>query len=170
MSRGNAEQPSAQAPKGPTSARPVETVVQGRQEAGVQARQGVQEKPAARGPQDQANGNGSQNQTPNPQVRPPQERTAGGPDKSSQVSPTSPQDRRPAGQPANARGSKPSGPEQKSPNGQSKDPREEQLAAGRTSAAAAGRGGPGSPGSSVRPAARHRLAARGLREQSVAAS
>ena len=170
MSRGNAEQPSAQAPKGPTSARPVETVVQGRQETGVQARQGVQEKPATRSPQDQANGNGAQNQTPNPQVQ-----TASGADSrwAGQVISSQsdrPQDRRPAGQPANARGSKPSGPEQKSPNGQSKDPREEQLAAGRTSAAAAGRGGPGSPGSSVRPAARRRLAARGPREQSVGAS
>ena len=88
MSRGNAEQPSAQAPKGPTSSSPVETVVQGRQETGVQVRQGVQEKPETRSPQDQANGNGAQNQTPNPQGKPPQERAAGGPDKSSQVSPT----------------------------------------------------------------------------------
>ena len=38
MSRGNAEQPSAQTPKGPGSPNRVETAVQGRPESGPQGR------------------------------------------------------------------------------------------------------------------------------------
>lgn len=119
MSTGNAEQPSAQTPNGPSSPSRIETAVQDRQEPGPHARQAVQENPERPHTEDQPKGNGSQTQKPNPPERPSAERP-------------NPQEQKPAGQKAAAQGSgamgKPPDQEHKNSNGQSNDGRAEQPA------------------------------------------
>jgi hypothetical protein len=128
MSKGNAEQPSAQhpsveAPKGPSSPNRVEM--------GPQARQGVQEHPPTRGPEDQSNGNGSEKRTgaENRSAAAPQQRT--------------PQERTPAGGAGSGPTAKPPDDVHKISNGQNKQSREEQLAAAQKGAGATATQGAG---------------------------
>jgi hypothetical protein len=128
VSKGNAEQPSAQhpsveAPKGPSSPNRVEM--------GPQARQGVQEHPPTRGPEDQSNGNGSEKPTgaENRSAAAPQQRT--------------PQERTPAGGAGSGPTAKPPDDVHKISNGQNKQSREEQLAAAQKGAAATATQGAG---------------------------
>ena len=136
MSKGNAEQPSAQhrsaqppsvAPQGPNSPNSVQT--------SPQARQGVQERPLVRGPEEQSNGNGSENRS-GPDNR------SGAPQQSSPQQKTPPQDlatqEPPAGQDGKGPTAKPSESALKSSNGQGKESPEEQLATPRTGAESAG--------------------------------
>jgi Transmembrane domain of unknown function (DUF3566) len=134
VSEGNAEQPSAQHPSVET---PKGSSSPNRVEMGPQARQGVQEHPPTRGPEDQSNGNGSEkrtgaeNRADAPQQRKPQERK--------------PQERTPAGEAGSGPTAKPPDDVQKNSNGQNKESREEQLAAARKGAGATAAQGAGGP-------------------------
>jgi hypothetical protein len=135
VSTGNAEQPSAQhqsaqqpsaeAPNGPSSANRVE--------ANPQARQGVQEHPLTRGPEDQSNGNGSENRTVSEKLPgAPQQRTTQEPTSAGKAGPTG----------------KPPDDVHKNSNGQSKDDRNQPVSAtpvGQAGAAARGNPGQQSP-------------------------
>jgi hypothetical protein len=142
VSKGNAEQPSAQhrsaqhpstqhpsveAPQDPSSPNSVQT--------SPQARPGVQEHPPLRVPEDQSNGNGSENRSG-------ADNRSGGPQQSSPQQKTAPQNRAPqeppAGQDGKAPTAKPPDAVLKSSNGQGKDSREEQVATPRTGAEAPG--------------------------------
>jgi hypothetical protein len=159
VSKGNAEQPSAQTPHGASSPNRVG--------AGPQASQVVQDKPNTSAPQDQTKGNGPQNQPPGSQERSPQEHSgpearapqqqAGPPSQKTnqQNQKAGPQEQQRTVGAANGPAGKPADQERQSSNGQTKDGREEQLAAARTGAGAgaAARTGAGSqsPGTAVRP-------------------
>jgi Transmembrane domain of unknown function (DUF3566) len=130
VSKGNAEQPSArqpsaEAPKGPSSPNHVET--------SPQARQGVQEHPPTRAPEDQSNGNGSENRTvPEKLAGAPQQRTTQEPTPAGKAGPTG----------------KPPDDVHKNSNGQSKDDRNQPVAAtpeGQAEAAARGNASQQSP-------------------------
>jgi Transmembrane domain of unknown function (DUF3566) len=117
VSKGNAEQPSAQTPRGPNSPNRVET--------SPQARQGVQEHPPTRSPEDQSNGNGSENRSGSDKPSgAPQQRTAQEPAPVGQAGPTA----------------KPPADEKKNSNGQSKDDRDQPVAASGKQAEAAASG------------------------------
>jgi len=132
VSRGNAEQPSAQTPKDPGSPNRVETALQGRPDTGVQNR----------------------SQTAGPPERPQQpngQRTPEVNNRNPQNSATGPPDRKPTAGPGTGPTGKPPEEEHKSSNGRSS--REEQLTTTRTSAAAVDRGSgrPQAPGGAPRP-------------------
>jgi hypothetical protein len=119
VSKGNAEQPSAQhqSAQHPSTPHP-----------------SIKEHAPVRGPEDQSNGNGSENRS-GPDNR------SGAPQQSSPQQKTAPQNRAPleppAGQDGNGPTAKPPDDVLKSSNGQGKDSREEQVATPRTGAAGA---------------------------------
>jgi transmembrane protein DUF3566 len=157
VSKGNAEQPSAQTPKGPTSPNRLETVVQARQEPGVQNRSQSgppQNRPQPGQPGQPGNQQPRSPQGPvkgdaklgspgggSPQPRPQQPNAERKPDvkaPSPQNPAISTSDRKPSAGPGAGATGKPPGEQHKGSNGQSS--REEQLTTTRTGAAAVGRG------------------------------
>ena len=163
MSKGNAEQPSAQTPKGPASPNRLETVVQARQEPGVQNRSqsgppqnrpqpgqpGQPGNQQPRGPQGPVKGDaklaspGGGGPQPGPQQPNAERRPDGKAPSPQNLTPQNPavstSDRKPSAGPGAA--GKPPEAEHKGSNGQSS--REEQLTTTRTGAPAVARGSGG---------------------------